>query len=130
MSDKKKILVVDDEPDVIRYITIVLVDYGYDTTSVSSAQEALQRLKEYRPDLICLDIMMPKQSGIWLYLELKSDEKMKDIPVIIVSGIKDEREFDFRELVPDSEIPPPQAFIEKPINIKQFLEKIGQLIGR
>ena len=130
MSDKKKILVVDDEPDVIRYITIVLVDYGYDTTSVSSAQEALQRLKEYRPDLICLDIMMPKQSGIWLYLELKSDEKMKDIPVIIVSGIKDEREFDFRELVPDSEIPPPQAFIEKPINIKQFLEKIAQLIGR
>ena len=59
MSDKKKILVVDDEPDVIRYITIVLVDYGYDTTSVGSAQEALQRLKEYRPDLICLDIMMP-----------------------------------------------------------------------
>ena len=129
MSDKKKILVVDDEPDVIRYITIVLVDYGYDTTSVSSAQEALQRLKEYRPDLICLDIMMPKQSGIWLYLELKSDEKMKDIPVIIVSGIKDEREFDFRELVPDSEIPPPQAFIEKPINIKQFLNTISQLIG-
>ena len=55
---------------------------------------------------------------------------MKDIPVIIVNGIKDEKEFDFRELVPDSEIPPPQAFIEKPINIKQFLEKIGQLIGR
>lgn len=128
MKKDKKILIVDDEPDVSKYLTVVLNDNGFQTTSVNGASEALEKIKTFKPDLICLDIMMPQHSGIWLYLKLKSDEKLSVIPIIIISGIKEEKEFNFRELVPDRQTPPPEAFIEKPIKVENFIETVRRLI--
>jgi len=129
MNEKKKILVIDDEPDVVRYLTLVLRDNGFESISATNAGSALEKLASFQPDLICLDIMMPKHSGIWLYLELKASKEFAHMPVIIISGIKTENEFNFREMIPDESIPPPSAFIEKPLNVDQFIALVRRIIG-
>lgn len=124
----KKILIIDDEPDVVRYLTLVLKDHGYETFSASSVDEAEQILKQLKPDLICLDIMMPMKLGMSLYQTLKTDHRYLRIPVVIVSGIRDEKDFDFREFIPDQSIPEPDAFVEKPIKVNQFVQVVQNLI--
>ena len=71
----KKIMVVDDEPDIITYLTTLLEENGYETESAKDGVDGLKKIRESRPDLVCLDILMPEKSGIGLYRELKKDER-------------------------------------------------------
>jgi len=124
----KKILIIDDEPDVLKYLTTVLSDFGNLVICAESSQDGWTKMLKDKPDLITLDIMMPGQSGISFYLKAKADDRFAEIPIIILSGIKEAGEFDFRELVPDPNIPAPEAFIEKPINVRQFIETIDNIL--
>lgn len=124
----KKILIIDDEPDVVKYISTVLSDHGYDSIPAAGVDEALSALEQIKPDLILLDIMMPKKSGVSFYQHIKADSRFVNIPIIIVSGIRDEKEFDFREFVPDTNLPEADAFIEKPIKVEQFVKVISEII--
>jgi CheY-like chemotaxis protein len=83
----KKILIVDDEPDVISYLTAVLESNGYRAYSAGNIKTAMHLVKKIHPDLVCLDIVMPKETGISLYIKLQQEKKYKDIPVMIISGI-------------------------------------------
>lgn len=125
---KKKILIVDDEPVIITYLSTVLEDNGYETCSATDADSGMASAKEYAPDLICLDIMMPRRSGIALYRDLKLEPQTKNIPVIIVSAFNQVRDMRnpnmFRKMVPDESIPQPEAYIEKPIIVLDFLKTI------
>ncbi len=129
MAEGKKILIVDDEPDVVMYLTMVLQNGGYVPYSASDVDRGYELIAQNEPDLICLDIMMPKQLGISLYLKLKQDDRYKHIPVVIISGVAQEQEFDFRSYVPDKSIPPPQYYLEKPIAIARFLEVVKKFTG-
>lgn len=124
---RKKILIIDDEHDVMTYLVAVLDSNNYDPYSADSVQGGLLILEKVKPDLICLDIMMPKESGISMYIQLKENRAYKDIPVIIISGVKQENEFDFRSYVPDKTIPAPDCFMEKPIDVDRYIRTIGEL---
>ena len=129
---RKKILVVDDEPDIITYLDVLLDDHGYKMFQARSAKEAFSIMKTIKPDLICLDIMMPKKSGIAIYCDVKLDDRLKDVPTIFISAFSMARDFygdGFRKLVPDIRIPEPEAFVEKPIQTEKLLEIIKQTIN-
>ena len=87
MSDiAKKILVVDDEPDIVDYLRVVLEQAGYHVTTASNGHEALERVAAIRPDLVVLDQMMPLMDGLETLRRLKSDESTKDIPVVTLTA--------------------------------------------
>jgi len=130
--DRKKVLVIDDEPSIVTYLVTVLEDEGHETCSATDAEEALIVAREQRPDLITLDIMMPKRSGIALYQDLKLDSALCDTPVIFVSAFTRANSFrpdSFRRMVPDERVPIPEAYIEKPINVASFLDTVHRLSG-
>ncbi len=123
----KKVLIVEDEPDVGEYLKTVLEAEGYRTFLSDDARKAFETAKEVRPDLICLDIMMPRESGISFYIRLKKNDLLRGIPVVIVSGAIHLGEFDFRAYVPDTSIAPPEQYIEKPIVVEAFLKTVKEL---
>jgi len=130
-TTSRKILVIDDEPSIIAYLTTVLEDEGYVTCSTSDPLAALDVAQQHRPDLITLDIMMPKRSGIAFYQILKRDAELGAVPVVFVSAFaraSDFRSTVFRKMVPDETIPAPEAYVEKPIDVASFLRTVASLI--
>jgi two-component system cell cycle response regulator DivK len=126
MSDKKKILVVDDEPDMVEWLTAFFQDNGYETVSARDGNDGFEKVKTEQPDLITLDISMDKESGIRMYRNLNSDEELAKIPVIIVSGVSP----DFKKFISSrSQVPPPDGYFEKPVDRDAMLKKIRELIG-
>jgi len=125
----KKILIIDDEPDVVAYLTVVLESNGYKPYSAGDIKTARRLLKEIHPDLICLDIVMPEETGISFYVKLQQEKEFKNIPVILISGIVESEKFNFRSFVKDENVAPPKCYMEKPINIKNFIWNIEQLTG-
>ncbi len=123
----KKILIVDDEPDVVAYLSAVLESNGYKAYSAGDIKSAMKFVKEILPDLICLDIVMPNETGISFYIKLQKEKEFKNIPVIIVSGIIESEKFNFRSYVKDESIKPPKCYMEKPVNIKSFIKNIEEL---
>ena len=123
----KKVLIIDDEPDVVVYLTAVLESNGYKSYSASDIQYAMQLVKEIHPDVICLDIMIPKETGISFYIKLRKIKEFKNIPVIIISGIIETEKFNFRSYVKDVSIQPPDCFMEKPIDVVNYIQKISEL---
>jgi CheY-like chemotaxis protein len=121
------ILIIDDEPDVVAYLTAVLQANGYVPYSATDPDLGLEMIRRNRPDLICLDIMMPEKSGISIYIKIKEDIALRDIPVLIISGVARESDFDFRSYVPNQSIPAPDHYLEKPIVLNQYLNIIKDL---
>ncbi len=83
----KKILVVDDEEDIVEFYEQLLEDNGYDVISAYDGQKALALVKENKPDLILLDLQMPEETGTGFYRKLRNKGELRDIPVIIISGL-------------------------------------------
>ena len=115
----KKILVVDDEPHVVKYLTAFLEDSGYETCIASDGEEALKVLRAEKPDLVTLDLQMPNDTGTAFYRKMHRDEKLGKIPIIIVSGIPG------RHLA----VKQPVAVFDKPIDKDALLEAVRSAIG-
>lgn len=130
-KSKKTILVVDDEPDVVTYLTTLLEDNGYATVSAGDGNEAMTKIKESKPDLITLDMSMPEKSGVKFYRELKEDADLASIPVLVVTGVTGYggKGSEFEKFISSrKQIPPPDGFIEKPLDDREkFLEKVKEL---
>jgi len=128
----KKILVIDDEPDVVTYLTTLLEENGYQVTGAADGKEGLAKIKESKPDLICLDVLMPEKSGIGLYRELKKSDDYKSIPVIIITGFHEENfpMIDFRKFIYERSIPGPEGYLEKPIDREKFLQVVKDAVER
>ncbi len=126
----KRILIVDDEEDIAIYLETVLKVNGFTPVVVNDVHGALQILDDSPPDLISLDIMMPKESGIALYQHLKDNPITKNIPVIIVSGMAQDGKFDFYSFVNDKSIAEPECFMEKPIDVDSYIENIIKLTAQ
>lgn len=123
MGEKKKILVVDDEEDVVYLLREALEDEGYQTFGAQDGQAALEIVKKEKPDLILLDIMMPKMDGYTLNQQLKKDEENHDLPVIVITG-----RGQLRDLFLLNQEAPIADFIEKPFPVKMLLGKIEQIL--
>jgi CheY-like chemotaxis protein len=129
---KKKILIVDDERDIVSYLEMVLQDQGFDTVTAGDGNEALEAVKRERPDLVTLDISMPKASGTRFYKEMRTDPELSTIPVVIVTAVTGlggdryayERFISNRRLVPA-----PEGFFPKPIDREAFVATVKRLLA-
>lgn len=129
-ANKKKILVVDDELDMRIFLCNLLGNCGYEPIDAGDRAEALQKAKEEKPALIILDVMMPKKEGIQMYRDLKQDEDLKTVPVIMVSTI-DRKTFTFyhklQGLSMEKSDPEPGAYLEKPLETEELISLIRRL---
>ncbi len=123
-DDAKTVLVVDDDPDAREYLTTVLQDNGFMATTANDGVEAIAALEQDVPDLVALDISMPEKSGVAVYRKLREDERLKSVPVIIITGISEEFE---RFISTRRQVPPPEGYISKPVDAEQFLRKVREL---
>lgn len=115
----KKILVVDDEPHLVKYMTSFLQDNGYETCSATNGEEAYEVMEKESPDLITLDLQMPNETGTRFYRNMTKNPDYKKIPVIVVSGLPG------RHLA----VSKPFAVFEKPIDRDALLVSIKEAIG-
>jgi len=127
---RKKILIIDDEPDVVTYLTAVLESHGYESIAAKDITTAMEKVIQVHPDLICLDIVMPKETGISFYKKFRQDKEFDKIPVIMISGVVESEKFDFRSFVNNKKIPEPECYLEKPVNVHEFIQKIEMLLTR
>lgn len=122
----KRILVVDDEPDTVTFLTTFLQDNGFEVTSAYDGKQCLKKAKEEQPDLITLDITMPEESGVRAFRNIRETEETKDIPVIIITGVST----DFKKFIHTRKhIEPPEGYMEKPIDQSELLAKINEILG-
>ena len=128
----KKVLVVDDDPDVRLFSVTVLEVHGYTPLEAGDGVEGLKMIKAEKPDLVILDIMMPRQSGIRLYRELKTDKSLKNIHVIVLSGIAKRTFMRSQKALTEfggAEVPEPEVYLEKPVEAEDLADTIQKVIG-
>ncbi len=125
MSEEKKVIVIDDEPDIVTFLTVLLEDNGYTAISAKDGQEGLEKIKSEHPQLVLLDITMPEKSGVRCYRELRENPDLKSIPVVIVTGVAK----DFKNFISSRrQVPPPDGFISKPIDKQELLDTVSKFL--
>jgi len=123
---QKKILVVDDEPDVVAYLGALLGDNSYAVSAAADGREGFSKAKAERPDLITLDITMPNESGLRMFRDLQEDPETAQIPVVIITGISSE----FKRFIESRKrLRPPAGYFEKPIDRDAVLSRIREILG-
>jgi len=125
-TEAKKVLIVDDEADVLEYLSSLLEDNGYRAITAMDGREGMEKVRVEKPDLICLDITMPEETGVRMLRNLHDDNAVSSIPVIIVSGV-DPRFKDFIEH--RKQVNPPAAYFEKPVNQQEFLSAVKKILS-
>jgi two-component system, OmpR family, alkaline phosphatase synthesis response regulator PhoP len=119
----KKILLVDDEPHIIMMLENRMKHAGYDVITASDGQEALTKAKKEKPDLIILDLMLPKLDGYKVCRMLKFDEKYKNIPIIMLSARAQEADKKMGETVGAD------GYVTKPFEPQVLLGKVKDLLS-
>jgi len=123
----KTILVVDDEPDVRKFLKTALVEAGFNVITAGDGFEALQTIKKQIPDLISMDLAMPGKSGVAFYRDLVKNKKWSRIPIIIVTGhARDEiGRADLKELT----VTGPGVYLEKPVDPAAYVASVRQVLN-
>jgi CheY-like chemotaxis protein len=130
-------LIIDDEPDITNYLVLLLADRGWEVRGATSAEEGLAMARERAPDVILLDIMMPGRGGLSTLMALRQDERLKSVPVVLVTGMDDAvhelsnhrgeggREADGG----GQESLRADAFLDKPIDPERLLSVLDEVTG-
>ena len=114
----KKILIVDDDPVVVKYLKALFEDNGYLTCTAGSTSEGLQAVRDEKPDLITLDLQMPGEWGPRFYRKLRQEKELRETPILVISGIDG-----------DHAIKDAVAFIAKPFDPDKVLGIVKKTIG-
>lgn len=118
----KKVLIVDDEPDILRLIKVRIETAGHQVMTAGNGREALQAIGQDLPDLIITDVLMPEMDGYAFYKELKNNILTADIPVLVLTARGKMRDtFDVVGV---------DDFIPKPFDGQELLERVGRLLAR
>ena len=115
----KKILVIDDDPIIVKYLQTLFNDNGYETIAAYDGTEAESLVADTTPDLITLDLEMPKEWGPRFYRKMRKNEALREIPVIVVSGLSN----------PKHAIKDAVAVVRKPFDEEALLKIVKQTIG-
>lgn len=118
----KKVLVIDDDPDFVKMISMRLTASGYEVVTAGDGKKGLSQVIMSDPDLIILDSLMPVMNGFQFMQKYEESERMRKIPVIVVSEKESVRDFFKDMLIKD--------FIVKPLDMDVFLAKVGKLVGK
>jgi len=121
----KKILVVDDEPDFVAFLQVLLKDNDFEVVTATSGAAGLAMAKSEKPDLITLDVTMPGRSGIQVYRDIRSDPDISHIPICIVTGV-----VEFRQLMYQKTVQAPEGFLRKPIENDLFLATVNRILEK
>ncbi|MBU1273936.1 MAG: response regulator [Proteobacteria bacterium] len=128
----KRVLVVDDEMDVRTFISTLLDSNGYKVVVAENGEQGWQKFQEKEPDLITLDVMMPKESGIKMYRDIKTNPNFASVPVLVISGLA-RKTFLHSQKVLDKfkgqSVPEPEGYIEKPPEPDELMGEVKRLIG-
>jgi DNA-binding response OmpR family regulator len=147
----KKVLVVDDDENTVKFLSVALSENGYEPVGAYDGEEGLQKAEETKPDLILLDVMMPKRTGFVLFKQLRRHDQFKNIPVMMLTGVADVLEEDESQAEGDTFERPydslreslkkaikkmreeglerPDRFIDKPIDPDELIVAVKELIG-
>ena len=123
MERRQRILVIDDEPDVVSYLSAFLEDEGFQVFTAGNGPDGLALAREQTPDLITLDITMPGMSGIEVLTTLRRDDHLNSIPVVIITGVTS-----FDKLTDYRDVRAPEGFMQKPIDLVQLLSTIEGIL--
>jgi CheY-like chemotaxis protein len=125
-----KILIIDDDPDITEAMTVVLENRGYEVASARDGTEGMEMLKKARPDLIILDVMLrTSQEGFELSRELKGNPQYRNIPILMLTGVKQKTGLDFKTEAGDRAWLPVEEFLDKPVRPQVLLEKVEDLLS-
>ena len=146
----KKVLVIDDDKNTVQFLSVALEENGYEAVSANDGKEGLTMVESERPDLIILDVMMPKRTGFVLFRQLRKHEEHKTIPVIMLTAVADSlSELDNKkdetfeapydrlkealrkgiQEMRDEGLVKPEMYVDKPIDPDDLIAKVRELIG-
>ncbi len=146
----KKVLIIDDDKNTVRFISVALEENGYDAVSAFDGKEGFDKVGVEKPDLIILDVMMPKRTGFVVFKQLRRNDEFKEIPVIMLTGVAsclndlDSKKDDTFEGPYDSlreklrttiqqmreeGLVKPDMYVDKPIDPDELIAKVNELIG-
>ena len=145
----KKILIIDDDENIVKYLSLALSKNGYEPAGAYDGKEGFDKVGETHPDRIGLDIMMPKRTGWVVFRQLRSHDEYKSIPVMMLTSVAevleeegqanatDEPEYEgLRGVVKkavqemrEEGLVKPEMFVDKPVDPHDFIEKVRSLIG-
>jgi CheY-like chemotaxis protein len=124
-----RILIVDDDADITETMRIVLENKGYIVDAAGDSKEAANHIKSQKPDLIILDVMMnTKSEGFDFARNLKKDPRSRDIPILMLTAIKEKTGIDFKPTAGDKTWLPVEEFLDKPVKPEQLIEKVELLL--
>lgn len=123
----KKALIVDDEEDVCSLLRLVLEKRGLEVQTAGDGQEALEQIKKVVPDLILLDLKMPRVGGYQLYARLKADPHYQKIPIVVVTSLTQDSDVDDagwqRRMEAD-------GFLTKPFELEELGRRVDEIVGK
>ena len=144
----KRVLVIDDDANTVDYLSLALERNGYEALGAHDGKEGFEKAAGFHPDLMVLDIMMPKRTGWVVFRQLRKDQELKSIPVIMLTAVSsvleeqdrmaaEEPEYqDLRDLLRkgiqhmrEDGVERPEAFIDKPVDPEELVQKVRELIG-
>lgn len=118
-----KILVVDDEPDILTFLSVVLEDQGATVIQAADGEQALSLAIQEKPDLITLDLSMPGKNGGMVFEEIRNNPKIASTKVCIITGKPE-----LRRLIYERPVPPPDGYLDKPVNEEGLLTNIRKIL--
>ena len=125
MENQKKILLIDDEEDVLIYLSTFFKDNGFNVIEARNGKEGVAKAIKEKPDVITLDVSMPEESGVKALRELQESAVTKNTPVIIVTGVDSE----FKRFIESrKQVHAPEGYFEKPVNRDELLLKVKELL--
>jgi len=131
MGNNAKILIIDDDPDIVEAMRVVLENKNYQVNSAASGKEGLRKAKQDKPDLIILDVMMETMDkGFDVARDLKKDQNCKDIPILMLTAIKERTGLGFEKEAGDPEWLPVDDYCDKPLNPDQLISKVETLLSK
>jgi DNA-binding response OmpR family regulator len=129
MSRATKILVIDDDPDLVEALKIILETESYQVVSAFDGKEGLKKVKEENPHLIILDLLLPKKDGDILCRELKRNPRYTDIPILVLTAVAEKVDI---KVFPEHKIRslPADDYVHKPIQPQDLLDRVKKLLAQ
>ncbi len=128
--EKAKLIVVDDDQDIRDSLQVILESQQYTVITAADKTEGMEKIRTEKPDLAILDVMMSTwEDGFEMARELKKDSQFKDMPILMLTGIKDKTGISFKSAAGDEDWLPVEAFIEKPVEPEKLVAEIERLLS-
>jgi len=128
--ERKKVLIVDEDPDIRQFVLIALEEDGYEFVEAVNGQKGYEKAKSEKPDLIVMDVQMPKRDGLSALYGLRQDPETKAIPVILLTGVAEATGVRFTaDTIEEFMGERPDAYIEKPADPEKLRQTARKLLG-